>query len=93
VVEQYYRGQLVRSEWFRPDGTSIQVTLGEDESGEGLYLRKDGSVWSRTQYIKNLWDGVCTYYNRDGSVKGTAIGKQGVYVSGFQPAMGEPDAP
>ena len=44
VVEQYYRGQLVRSEWFRRDGTSIQVTLWEDESGEGLYLRKDGSV-------------------------------------------------
>lgn len=93
VVEQYYRGQLVRSEWFRPDGTSIQVTLWEDESGEGLYLRKDGSVWSRRQYIKNLWDGVCTYYNRDGSMKGTATGKQGAYVSGYKPAMGEREEP
>lgn len=87
--ETYFRGKCTRAEWFRPDGTSIEVTEYKDGKGEGLYLRQDGSIWSRRMYVNGLWDGPCTYYNRDGSVLGTAMGVAGVRVSGYDPEPGE----
>ncbi len=89
LVEEYSRGKQQRSEWFRPDGTSIQVTTWTDECGEGLYVRQDGTVWSRRTYKHGIWDGPATYYNRDGTVRGTAVGKNGKYVEGYQPRQGE----
>lgn len=89
IVEKYSRGRLVRSEWFKPDGTPIQVTEWKDGAGEGLYLRQDGSIWSRMNYVLGVWDGACTYYNRDGSIRGEAFGHEGKYVKGYTPAFGE----
>lgn len=91
LVEKYYRGHLVRSEWFEPDGTSIQVTLWKDGCGEGLYLREDGSIRRRLSYVHDVWDGPSTYYNRDGTVRGTAMGRNGQRVEGYQPEAGEQD--
>src|SRR5262245_42238422 len=73
LVEDYDRGQQRRSEWFRPDGTSILVTEWADGSGVGLLLREDGSVWARRAYVRGVAQGPTTYFARDGSVLGEAV--------------------
>jgi antitoxin component YwqK of YwqJK toxin-antitoxin module len=85
LKEEYSRGTLVRSEWFNPDGTTILVTEWDDGSGEGLYLRQDGSIRRRVTYVDGVAHGTSTYYAEDGSVLGEAEFHEGVRVSGYDP--------
>ena len=38
--DDYVEGQLIRSRWFRPNGTLIQQTDWDHGTGEGLYCVK-----------------------------------------------------
>lgn len=91
LVEDYIDGKQVRSEWFRPDGTSILITQWQDESGTGLYLREDGSIRRQQAYVRGLAHGPGIYYNRDGSVRGEALFEDGGWVSGYKPQPGDDD--
>ena len=44
LKEDYVDGKLMRSRWFKPDGSMIQETVWKDGTGEGIYLREDGSA-------------------------------------------------
>lgn len=83
--EEYFRGKLVRSEWFKPDGTSILITKWQHESGEGIYLREDGSIRIRQTYANRLAHGKTIYYAEDGTVLGEAVFQEGIRVSGYDP--------
>jgi antitoxin component YwqK of YwqJK toxin-antitoxin module len=85
LVEDYRRGELVRSEWFRPDGTSVQVTEWREGSGEWLKLRDDGTVDRRMPFVAGRVHGEATYYAEDGSVLGVAEFKEGIRVGGYDP--------
>ena len=85
LVSHIVRGKQVRSEWFKPDGTSILVTEWKDGSGVGLYLREDGSIMARMTYVHEVADGPATYYAPDGTVLGEAVFKDGKRVSGYEP--------
>jgi antitoxin component YwqK of YwqJK toxin-antitoxin module len=89
--EEYFRGKLVRSEWFKPDGTSIHVTEWQNEAGEGIYLREDGTIRIRQTYTNGLAHGQTIYYAEDGSVLGEAEFHEGVRVSGYDPKA-EPES-
>jgi antitoxin component YwqK of YwqJK toxin-antitoxin module len=85
LVSHIVRGKQVRSEWFRPDGTSILVTEWKDGSGVGLYVREDGSIMARMTYVHEVADGPATYYAPDGTVLGEGVFKDGKRVSGYEP--------
>lgn len=85
LVEEYRQGKQVRSEWFKPDGTSLWVTVWEAESGVGLHVRDDGSLRNRMTYVHGIAHGPATYYRPDGSVEGEAVFQNGVRVSGYDP--------
>lgn len=90
--EEFRRGQLVRSEWFKSDGRSIQITEWENGTGTGVYLREDGSIRRRVTYVNGLAHGTSTYYAEDGSVLGEAEFQEGIRVSGYDPkAASEPE--
>jgi antitoxin component YwqK of YwqJK toxin-antitoxin module len=65
--EDYVDGKLVRSRWFAPDGTPIQETFWRDGTGEGLYLREDGSIQKRVEYVRGLSHGNTTNTTRRGA--------------------------
>jgi antitoxin component YwqK of YwqJK toxin-antitoxin module len=85
LSDQIVDGKLVRSEWFKPDGTSIMVTNWVDGSGEGIYVREDGSVRVKMTYVHEIAEGPATYYAPDGRVLGEAVFKGGQRVSGYEP--------
>lgn len=60
--------QLIRSRWFRPNGTLIQQTDWDHGTGEGLYLREDGSVRERMHYVHGLAEGAAERYDETGNV-------------------------
>jgi antitoxin component YwqK of YwqJK toxin-antitoxin module len=66
--EEYVDGKLVRSRWFRPDGALIQQTKWADGSGEGIYLREDGSIRTRMQYVGGIAEGETKEYDETGNV-------------------------
>jgi antitoxin component YwqK of YwqJK toxin-antitoxin module len=66
LLEVYKDGQLVRSSWFKPDGTLIRETDWISGTGEGIYLREDGSIRSRVQYVSGVAEGQSTEYDESG---------------------------
>jgi antitoxin component YwqK of YwqJK toxin-antitoxin module len=66
--DEYVDGKLVRSRWFKPDGTLIQETKWVDGAGEGIYLREDGSIRVRMQYVNGLAEGETKEYDEAGNV-------------------------
>jgi antitoxin component YwqK of YwqJK toxin-antitoxin module len=66
--EDYADGKLVRSRWFKPDGTLIQQTDWDHGNGEGIYLREDGSIRRRMQFVNGLAEGPATEYDAAGNV-------------------------
>ena len=66
--EDYVDGKLVRSRWFKPDGSLVQQTNWDDGNGEGIYLREDGSIRRRMQYANGLADGPALEYDTAGNV-------------------------
>ena len=65
--EEYADGALVRSRWFKPDGTLVGETKWVDGTGEGLYLREDGSIRTRVKYVKGVAEGEATEYDEAGN--------------------------
>jgi antitoxin component YwqK of YwqJK toxin-antitoxin module len=68
LQEDYVDGQLTRSRWFRPNGTLIQQTDWHQGTGEGLYLREEGSVRERLYYVNGVADGEARQYDEAGNV-------------------------
>jgi antitoxin component YwqK of YwqJK toxin-antitoxin module len=56
------------SRWFKPDGTLIQETVWANGTGEGIYLRDDGSVRSRMRYVNGVAEGEAKEYDEGGNV-------------------------
>jgi antitoxin component YwqK of YwqJK toxin-antitoxin module len=79
--EAYEDGELVRSRWFKPDGTLIQETQWFSGSGEGIYLREDGSIARRIQYAKGLAEGEAVDYDAAGNVVARKMYSAGVPAS------------
>lgn len=67
-LEEYYvAGQLELSRWFRPDGSLVAETDWQDECGVGYYLREDGSIKCRMEYVNGYADGTAVYYDEEGA--------------------------
>ena len=64
--EEYKHGKIIRSRWFKPDGTLIQETDWENGTGEGIYLREDGSIKQRMQYVNGIAEGEAMNYDETG---------------------------
>jgi antitoxin component YwqK of YwqJK toxin-antitoxin module len=67
--EHYTRGILLKSEWFKPDGTHIQTTNWTNLSGESISLRSDGSVRVRASILHGLPDGEVVFFDESGAVE------------------------
>src|ERR671915_138054 len=61
--EQYVDGKLVRSRWFKPDGTLAQETKWINGTGAGIYLRENGSIRTRMQYVGGVAEGEAKEYD------------------------------
>lgn len=80
LQEEYVDGMLVRSRWFKPDGAFVQETKWVDGTGEGIYLREDGSIRIRMPYVNGVAEGVATHYDEAGNVTKQVVYRQGVPV-------------
>ena len=85
LEEKYVAGKGQYSRWFRPDGSVVAETHWEDESGVGYYLRQDGSIRARMQYVNGFAHGTAVYFDKDGSVIREAVFREGVEVSDDAP--------
>src|SRR4051794_7399287 len=65
--EEYVDGKLIRSRWFKPDGALVQETKWADGAGEGIYLREDGSIRTRMQYVGGIAEGEAKEYDEAGN--------------------------
>lgn len=68
LKEDYVDGKLTRSRWLKPDGSLIQETVWKDGTGEGIYLREDGSIRLSMHYVNGVAEGDATSYDPAGSV-------------------------
>lgn len=66
--EQYKNGKLILSRWYKPDGILIQETRWSDGAGEGIYLREDGTIKKRMQYVDGVAEGEAVDYDESGNV-------------------------
>jgi antitoxin component YwqK of YwqJK toxin-antitoxin module len=89
VAERYSRGRLVESTWYRPDGSIVAQTKWKNGSGLGYYLREDGSVSARMQYVDGVAHGQAVNYREDGSVERFAEFRDGVEVTPLPPGAAE----
>ncbi|MEX0714395.1 MAG: hypothetical protein WD278_18815 [Pirellulales bacterium] len=85
LTEKYRAGKLVRSSWYRPDGSIVAVTEYRNESGEWLLLNEDGSIRAKYQMVNGLANGQATYYRPDGSVERVAHFRSGQEVEPVAP--------
>ena len=90
--EEYVDGKLVRSRWFKPDGTLIQETKWVNGVGEGIYLREDGSIRTRMQYVGGIAEGEAKEYDEAGNVTKIVQYRGGQRVSESNPPATRPAA-
>ena len=90
--EEYVDGTLVRSRWFKPDGTLIQETKWANGTGEGIYLREDGSIRKRMQYVKGIAEGEAKEYDEIGNVTKVMQYRGGQPVTESEPPATRPAA-
>jgi antitoxin component YwqK of YwqJK toxin-antitoxin module len=64
--EDYKDGELVQSRWFGTDGELIQESLWSNGTGERIYLREDGSIRTRMQYVNGVAEGETLEYDEAG---------------------------
>ena len=68
LKEDYVDGKVTRSRWFKPDGSLIQETVWKDGTGDGIYLREDGSIRARMHYVNGIAEGEAKTYDPAGNV-------------------------
>lgn len=90
LAEDFRRGKLLRSVWFKPDGSVVAATDWKDGAGVGYYLRNDGTIKIRMTYANGIAHGPVTYFNPDGSIAGEAEFRDGQRISGYKPSKEEP---
>lgn len=71
--EEYEDGELVRSRWFKPDGTLIRETIWLNGTGEAIYLREDGSIQRKMRYVKGVAEGEAIHYDEAGNITARVI--------------------
>jgi antitoxin component YwqK of YwqJK toxin-antitoxin module len=81
LEDAYLAGDLNRSRWYGRDGELIEETRWKAGSGTGIYLREDGTIRSRYQYVKGLAEGQATFFADDGSVERVATFRDGVEIN------------
>jgi antitoxin component YwqK of YwqJK toxin-antitoxin module len=64
--ETYKDGKLVLSRWFGTDGELVQDSIWLNGTGEGIYLREDGSIRTRIQYVNGVAEGEAVEYDEAG---------------------------
>jgi len=78
MLEEYrVAGKITKATWYRPDGSVVASEAYEDQSGTGYYLRQDGSIKVKMNYVKGAAHGEAVYFNEDGSVKRVAEFRHG----------------
>jgi antitoxin component YwqK of YwqJK toxin-antitoxin module len=83
--EIYKNGNLIKSTWYKPDGSELATTIWENGSGVGYYLRDDGSVKSKIPYKNGLAEGIATYFDSTGKVERTAQFERGKMIGDGNP--------
>ena len=78
--EYYHNGKVSKSIWYKPDGTIVATTNWENGSGVGYYLRDNGSIRIKMQYINGVAHGQATCYSEDGTVEKYVKFRNGVEV-------------
>ncbi|MHC4109666.1 MAG: toxin-antitoxin system YwqK family antitoxin [Planctomycetota bacterium] len=68
LKDHYVAGKLSKSFWYRPDGTVVAQTNWEDVPCFGYYLREDGSIRVKMEYVNGVAHGRAICYNKDGSI-------------------------
>ncbi len=66
--ETYKDGELVQSCWFAPDGELIQQSIWQNGTGEEIYLRENGSIRTRIQYVNGVAEGEALEYDEAGHI-------------------------
>jgi antitoxin component YwqK of YwqJK toxin-antitoxin module len=66
--ETYRDGKLVLSRWFGTDGELLQASIWSDGTGERIYLREDGSIRARIQYVSGIAEGEALEYDEAGHI-------------------------
>ena len=89
--EEYVGGKLVRSRWFKPDGTLLQETKWVDGTGEGIYLREDGSIRRRMRYVKGVAEGEAYEYDETGNLTKVMHYREGKPIGESEPAATRPN--
>lgn len=79
--ETYVDGKCEFSQWFAPDGRLVHSTDWVNESGEGIYLRQDGSIRCRMTYVNGHAHGTATYYDESGGISKVVEFQNGVELS------------
>ena len=90
--EEYVDGKLIRSRWFKPDGSLVHETAWADGTGEGVYLREDGSVRTRMRYVGGVAEGEAKEYDEAGNVTKLQQYRGGQRVSEREPPATRPAA-
>jgi antitoxin component YwqK of YwqJK toxin-antitoxin module len=90
--EEYVDGKLIRSRWFKPDGAFVQETRWTNGTGEGIYLRENGSVRTRMHYANGIAEGETKEYDEAGNVTKVVQYRGGQRVSGAEPPATRPAA-
>ena len=82
LCELYFAGNLTESTWYHPNGSEIAITKWQDGCGVGYYVREDGTIRTKMEFVDGLAHGIGMYYNRDGTVNCEVRFKHGVPVEG-----------
>lgn len=80
LEEQYRRGDLVHSKWFRPDGSMLRETKWQNGDGVGYFLFQDGTIRVQMSFSNHIADGEAIYFNEDGTEKRRAMFRAGQEV-------------
>jgi len=81
IKEHYVNGRLSKSIWFKPNGNILATTNWNKESCIGYYLRDDGSIRVKMQYVNSVAHGKAIYYHEDGTVDKQVEFRNGVEVT------------
>lgn len=84
VVSEFRRGELIRTTWYKPDGTVVATTDWIDGRGFGYHLRDDGSVLAKAEVVDEVFHGKVIYFHPGGTVERIAKFERGAEISGTE---------